>query len=367
MNILFLSNPVRRDGAPLRLREIIEYLKYDIENVSVDVLTDKTLIGNIYANLVNNFYVIDELVYEIGPIERIKNKILRKDSKLRLINKIVSQNNYAIIYANSIVTLERAVFCKKISPNSKLILHLRELETICMLQVPEYRTLIKEVDYIIAISQSVFDFVHTRCDIPKEKIVLAYSGTHLERFKGIERGDENRFIVGAVGGMSWRKGIDFFIQTAIQTIKKNPDIHFEWIGVSKKDKFILDRDLENLNLQSNISFLEESVTIMDKMKKWSLFLSVAREEPLGVAGIEAGAMGIPYLSFRNTGGPEEIINDGGGVLVDYLDSIQLSDCILDLYEDKEKYNNLSHKISNNVSKYDIQNSLIKISHLIQNI
>lgn len=367
MKILFLSNPVRRDGAPLRLREIAEYLKSHIKEIKIDILTNTTHIGNIYEGIANNFYVLDDLISNLSIFEKIKNKYFKRDPQRSIIKNIISKNNYDIIYANSIVTLERAVFCKRLNRHSKLILHLRELETICMLQVPEYRTLIKEVDYIIAISQSVFDFVHTRCDIPKEKIVLAYSGTHLERFKGIERGDENRFIVGAVGGMSWRKGIDFFIQTAIQTIKKNPDIHFEWIGVSKKDKFILDRDLENLNLQSNISFLEESVTIMDKMKKWSLFLSVAREEPLGVAGIEAGAMGIPYLSFRNTGGPEEIINDGGGVLVDYLDSIQLSDCILDLYEDKEKYNNLSHKISNNVSKYDIQNSLIKISHLIQNI
>lgn len=368
MRILFLSNTIRRDGAPLRLKEILEYLKQEIPNVRIDVIADRMRTSdNIYKNCSDYLFLTNDFHHQIPLYQRVVSKVLKIDIVQNKIINIIKSSKYDIFYANSIATLQTALTYKKYSPTTKVVLHLRELEAVSLLENKNLYSDILQVDKIIAISHSVYNFAVNTCKVPKEKVLLAYSGTHLDKIFSVEADKSNDFIVGGVGGMSWRKGIDFFLILAKKTIVKNPNILFEWIGVSQRDKIILDHDLIKMGIENNVKFIIENEDVISRMKKWSVFVSVAREEPLGVACIEAGALGLPILAFKNSGGPEEILSQGGGLISDYLDVDQMSDDIIKLMSDKILYGQYSKEIKLATKKYDIINSLIKIKNTLYEI
>jgi glycosyltransferase involved in cell wall biosynthesis len=55
--------------------------------------------------------------------------------------------------------------------------------------------------------------------------------------------------------------------------------------------------------------------LMSKLAEMDVFLHTSREESFGMVIVEAMAMGIPVVAGINSGGPEWILKDGGGLLV----------------------------------------------------
>lgn len=365
MKILFLSTPIKRDGAPLRLKEILEYLKSEIPHIQIDVIANRIIgVNNIYQDCSDSLILTSDLVGKTPLFKRILSRIQKKNIEKSAVVNFLKDKKYDIFYANSIATLSKVMEYKKYSPESKIILHLRELETISLLENKNLYSDILKVDKIIAISKSVYDFAVNICKVPKDKVLLAYSGTHLAPINSVKTESKDKFIVGGIGGMNWRKGIDFFLILAQKTIAKRPDILFEWIGISEKDKVILDFDLKKMGIENNVIFNLEKDDVITVMNRWSVFVSVAREEPLGVACIEAGALGLPVLAFRKSGGPEEILSQGGGLLSEYLNMDEMSANLLQLMSDEHLYKKYSDEISKSVQKYDINISLSKIKNLI---
>lgn len=56
--------------------------------------------------------------------------------------------------------------------------------------------------------------------------------------------------------------------------------------------------------------------LMEKLSEADIFLHTSIEESFGMVLVEAMAMGIPVIAGINSGGPEDILKDGGGLLVD---------------------------------------------------
>ena len=56
--------------------------------------------------------------------------------------------------------------------------------------------------------------------------------------------------------------------------------------------------------------------LMNNLSEMDIFLHTSIEESFGMVLVEAMAMGIPVIAGENSGGPETILKDGGGLLVD---------------------------------------------------
>jgi glycosyltransferase involved in cell wall biosynthesis len=74
----------------------------------------------------------------------------------------------------------------------------------------------------------------------------------------------------------------------------------------------------------------------DFYKGLSMFVLPSRYETFGIVLVEAMASGLPVISTR-CGGPEEIVNEKTGVLVDTDNSDQLREAILKMYSEKSSY------------------------------
>lgn len=365
MKILFLSNPIRRDGAPLRLLEIIEYLKIHIPNISMDLMVDYMEIENIYEKSINSIITTSLSLWDRFLL-KAQHYLFKSDKKNNeyLLKKI--KRKYDIIYINTSVELKRALIIKQKLPKAKLILHLRELETISLLNNKDFYSDIKHVDEVVAISKSVYDFANYKCGIPKNKITLIYSGTHLKIENTQKKLDTDNITIGSIGGTTHRKGFDFFLLFAKKINNTFPNINFQWIGkISDEDLYKYKADLEKMGMVNNFKFLGSTNNILSIVKNWSLFICAAREEPLGVACIEAGSLGVPILAFYNSGGPEEIIGEGGGMLSNYLDIDDMYKKFESLIDDENLYTFHSDLIKHQVQKFDISNALPHIKLLVE--
>ena len=73
-----------------------------------------------------------------------------------------------------------------------------------------------------------------------------------------------------------------------------------------------------------------------------VFLHTSIEESFGMVLVEAMAMGIPVIAGKSSGGPQWILNEGGGLLVDITNIDDVKNALQSLLE-TDRYNKLSLK------------------------
>lgn len=357
--ILFLGNEANLDGAPLRLVELLDYYNDNNKDILLDLqLLSKGSHPEMYIGKVRKLKIKGIGIVQF--LDRLAKRFLRYN----IYDFFVKREKYTLFYANSIVCLPDAVHYKSLTPGSRVILHLRELETICR-RVKDIEELLKQVDEFNVISVTVGDMLINRFGIDRSRINLTYSGTYLKQVDYTSKAILSQLTIGTCGGVFWRKGIEQFIQVANIIVKKYPNVKFEWLGpIGGNEKIIYGADLKKLELVDHFKFLGSSGDVLNVMKDWFLFLSTAKEEALGVSIIEAGSLGIPIICFEKSGGPGEILAHGGGVVVPYLDVSAMVAAIEMYIHDQEKYFQDSQIILREVQKYDISLSLPKIEVVI---
>lgn len=143
---------------------------------------------------------------------------------------------------------------------------------------------------------------------------------------------------------------------AFQKLREQyPDVELHLFGKS----FAIDEEayswcIKNLS-HENIRFRGELnfEVLMNELEKMDIFLHTSIEESFGMVLVEAMAMGIPVVAGKNSGGPEWILRDGGGILVDIrkVDEIKMS---LEILMQPKTYQEVSLKAReiamNNFSK-----------------
>jgi L-malate glycosyltransferase len=95
-------------------------------------------------------------------------------------------------------------------------------------------------------------------------------------------------------------------------------------------------DIKNIHFHGNCHFNE----LMLNLSKADIFLHTSKEESFGMVLVEAMAMGIPVIAGINSGGPEYILKDGGGLLVD-INSVSIVKEALIKLIDQETYSEQS--------------------------
>ena len=157
---------------------------------------------------------------------------------------------------------------------------------------------------------------------------------------------EFRFI--SIGQLLERKGFDVLIN-AYSKSKLPDDVKLLIIGDDggKKDELI--ELSKTLKISNKIDFLGKKTKheLANLFAASDVFVLSSRSETFGVVFIEAMMYGLPVIGTR-CGGPDEIINEENGILVDVDNVDQLSDALIYMYNHVHEYNRL--EISRNCSE-----------------
>src|SRR5262249_38861963 len=144
-------------------------------------------------------------------------------------------------------------------------------------------------------------------------------GGDAERISRLFRPDgcpEDTIVVLGVGSVSFRKGVDLFIQCAQQILarsrkrsirflarRRTPNIRFLWIGHGydpDKDmaySVYLSEQIRRSNLEDHVVFAGELVGLEAAYRTADMFLLTSRLDALSNVAIDAMCAGLPILCF----------------------------------------------------------------------
>lgn len=171
-----------------------------------------------------------------------------------------------------------------------------------------------------------------------------------------------------VGNLIYGKGIDILLESfkISRLYKKNIQISIVGEGVCYSE---IERKIKDLSIESSVILhgAASKNEVVRHLKNSNVFVLPSRSENFPVSILEALSIGLPIIS-TDVGGVKECVNDTNGILVPVNDVHALSEALIFMYENIDKYDsrrireNCVSRFSENViaSKIlQIYNSLLK--------
>lgn len=156
--------------------------------------------------------------------------------------------------------------------------------------------------------------------------------------------DTDSFIVGSIGRFERQKGYDKMVECAKKVIEKIKNIKFVVIGRGSLKNSLL-QQIERLGLTENFILLDYQKEVFEYLNHFDVFVSTSLWEGVPYVILEAMGLGKPTIAFTsNLSGVNEMIDSGkNGYLIRDNFVEQLSELIIELYNDKTKRDSISRE------------------------
>jgi glycosyltransferase involved in cell wall biosynthesis len=213
----------------------------------------------------------------------------------------------------------------------------------------------------IAVSKSLASAISTYCNLSFVKIIPNVVDISLFELDFSKR-EEEVFKFISVGNLLKNKGHEVLIRAFSVFQKDQSNVVLEIYGEGPEHEN-LDQLIKELNLMEAVS-LKGKIAPKALVKQYQLshcLVLPSFKETFGVVIIEAMACGLPVIATRS-GGPEDIINDDNGILVDPGDIESMAKALRGIKDNHHKYNfnNIRKFVEKNYSENIVANSLLTL-------
>lgn len=339
---LLFTHDTSLTGAPILASHISTHLKKRGFDVIVFSGTSKSEV------LENNFKENEVPLIKLDQINSLEYAVVRvwpdgrqetidRDEYQSILLKKLRKNGFTVAVTNTVVTGQYVDILKDYGYLIISLIH--EMKTtILNYGLQGYgEKIAKYSDYVVFPNQYVKnDFLMTYPDI-KGECLIRPQGVYLEetdekreediREYGISASD---IVIMSSGTCELRKGIDLFVNAAIMFLENNSErkIKFIWTGnFSSKELqcWILDQ-IERTGWGENItfvSFIKDTKKYRKLLKRADVFWALSREDPFPSSVLEAMKNRVPVVGFKHTGGIQEMLSVGRGILIDNFNLGQL--------------------------------------------
>lgn len=176
------------------------------------------------------------------------------------------------------------------------------------------RHLVPITDANIAVSDSVCRHVSARVGIDFREFTVIGNGVDIDRFAQSDPAigreqlklKQKDFIIGLVGRICHQKGVDVFVQAAIQIANQLPQARFAIVG-DIEDPLIKEQCQDSIayaGLNEVIRFIGHVDDVAPVIKALDLLVAPSRWEGFGMMLVEAMAAGVPIVASRVGAIPE---------------------------------------------------------------
>ena len=194
-------------------------------------------------------------------------------------------------------------------------------------------------DTTIAISQSVRHAL-LQVGVRDHKLRIIHDGVDSSRFEdpapqqwrqrlGI---DEKAPVVGFIGSLIKKKGIEFLLQAGPKILGQHPSCRFLLVGTGPLQSQ-LEELAKSLEIQHSVIFAGPQTDIPSILAGMDIFVLPSLQEGLGVSVLEAMAAGKPIVASRVGGLPESVVQGETGFLVKPENADELAGSLLRLLDD----------------------------------
>jgi L-malate glycosyltransferase len=272
-----------------------------------------------------SFPVINQLKYFTDTFSFIRKEILSK----KKIDIIHSHLSYPAGFFGTIMQKREKIPCV-ITEHSWIKKYFRSrIHKLCVLYA------LKHSACVVAVSQALKDDINVYC---KRQVRVIPNVIEMKKFSvpGTVKKD-NRLNIGILGGMgNYRKGLDILIKAVSLLKDLELTVH---IGGDGKYLSTFKDMAKELDIAGKCIFYGEikPESIQDFYSKLDFYILPSRDETFGVVVVEAMACGLPVISTK-CGGPEEIITQETGMLIEKENPKELADAIRMVAANLDSYN-----------------------------
>lgn len=350
--ILVISHNLSETGAPMiacRIAEILKKHGSDVAVISGELgngfLEDRLKENNI------SFMSLKESDYLEKGIICVDDeyKVMDLEKTLPICFESLFSLGYRMAIANTIVSGQYVKVLKQCGYKVVSLIH--EMKT--SIQLCGYYNSGIDVagyaDYIVFPNDTVKnDFVDLYVHIRGKSFIRA-QGVYLketeeieeelfEKFMDEQNLSKNNPIIMSSGTCDMRKGIDFFVTSAIMMNKKyKGKYQFVWAGGFYDEglQAWIEEQINKSGCQQQIHiipFIKDRRLYRALLRRASVFWAMSREDPFPSTVLEAMKNDVPVIGFKGTGGIEVMLEKDRGKLIEGFDLTEVLDCTKELIE-----------------------------------
>lgn len=156
-----------------------------------------------------------------------------------------------------------------------------------------------------------------------------------------------------VGSLNTNKNQMFLVNVAKILADKGFDFDLKLVG-GGQDYDMLKQRIETLGLQKKVLLCGNVDNVEDYLHESDIYIHSSLSEALGLTIIEAMAAGLPVVTLDGRGNRDLIVQGKNGYMLYEQNAEQFADCILEIWNDKNKYNQMSAFAQEFVRQYDIK-------------
>ena len=355
-NILFFTRTMKLGGTENIILQMCEVLKPYVNSIVV------CSCGGI------NEKKLEAMGIKHYTIPDIENKnILLICEVFRKIYDIITQENINIVHTHHRMATFYMHFIYK---RCKVIL-ISTLHGTFTDKKMLTRFIYRNID-IIACGKTVKESFANNYGISEKQITVINNAIkkntdEIVRVDEINNLPDNCKKIGYIGRLSAEKGIDILIETISLVVKDRKDVYFIVAGTGDLEESFL-KKIHEEGLDNRVVFLGYRNDAQNIIKQIDATILTSYTEGLPLTPIESFAHGKPIIA-TNAGGTSEIVEDGdNGYLVQIGDSRALANKILDIFDNQDKYEQISKSALRTFqNKYDydtFKNKIIKFYNAI---
>ena len=171
----------------------------------------------------------------------------------------------------------------------------------------------------------------------------------------------------AVGRLDRQKGYDFLFNAWSIVHQRHPEWQLDVFGSGRKEDY--QPMINTLGLQDVVHLQGTTSNIAKEYACHSFLVLSSRFEGFGLVLVEAGAAGLPLVSYNCKSGPSEIIRDGyDGYLVDKVGDIHsLADAICKMIESEADRRLMGERARKDMTRFSMQNISKRWKNLFQTL
>ena len=212
--------------------------------------------------------------------------------------------------------------------------------------------------WVLANSKDTFDYY--KKVMPKsvsKNVLLMYCGFNYSRFyfeKDYSKLNSSKIRMLNVSSFADKKNQIFIVDIAKELKKRNVDFEIKLVGdglnYRKVEKAIVDNEVGDVVKMCGLQMYVENL-----YHESDIYLHSAYYEPFGLVLLEAMASGLPVVTLDGKGNRDLIEQGKNGYMIYDQDPELFADRIIDIWNDKIKYREMSEFAQKFAKQYDMKN------------
>lgn len=218
-----------------------------------------------------------------------------------------------------------------------------------------------KADELTCVSKSLAEVIYKKFNI-MPSVITNVVDTEIFKLKSVETRNTGVFTFVSAGNLISSKGMDLTIKAFAKIIEKHPNSELLIFGQGPEKDNLMEL-VKTYGLSEKIKFfgLVSRQVLRQYYERANVFVLASYSETLGVAYIEAIAMGLPVIA-TDCGGPSDFVHDKNGIMVPRGDVDSLAGVMVNMINHYHEFN--FREISDEISeKYSEKSNAMSLENI----